>query len=457
LFVRVYEQFFGQFWLFAQLFYALLTLMTDRLVIQGLGGAKTLEGEVNISGAKNAVLKEIASAVLFEDELKISNVPDIQDVTALLEIMKKLGFTVERSGDAIVLTPTKECSSALPDKLARSFRASIVLSGPILARTGEVSFPYPGGDKIGLRPIDLFLEGFQAMGAEVFQDGDVITVRAPKKGLHGARVFFRRQTVTGTEALMMAAVLAEGKTILENAAMEPEIKHLAEFLNECGAHITGAGEHTIVIEGGTLLKAHGVVCKTPPDRIDAGTFLILGALAARNLTVNYCNPEEMKSLFQVLRYMGVPIEATESSIKIVNNTTLNNFFQSTDITTHEYPGFPTDLQAPMTVLLTQVTGESVLFETIWEDRFRYIERLKMMGADITQMDQHRILIKGPHTLTGRTLRSPDIRAGLAYVMAGIAAEGESVITDTYHIDRGYEKIESRLQKLGLDIHRLTDL
>lgn len=427
----------------------------DQFIIQGLGGAKTLEGSITVAGAKNAVLKSIAIPFLFEDTVRIENVPDISDVGFMADIVSDMGFACERNDHALSFTPGAHIISALPDEKARKFRASIVLTGPVLARTGSVSFPYPGGDKIGLRPIDLFLEGFKKMGADVYEEGDMIHISAPKGGLRGMHFFFRRQSVTGTEALLMAAVLAQGTTVLENAAMEPEICDLARYLNACGAHIIGAGTHTITIEGTPLLRANGQVYVTPPDRIEAGSFLILGALLARELTIASCRPHECKAVVSALTYAGVPIETSENSLRIVGNTMLNRFFVSpADIVTHEYPGFPTDLQAPMTVFLTQTSGESVVFETIWEDRFRYIEALRLMGADITQMDQHRVLVRGSANLKGRTLSSPDIRAGLAYMLAALVADGESVITGVHHIDRGYEHVTERLQAIGAPVERV---
>jgi UDP-N-acetylglucosamine 1-carboxyvinyltransferase len=426
----------------------------EKFVIEGLGGAKTLQGEIAVAGAKNAVLKSIAASFLFEDEVRIENVPGISDVTYMGEIVADMGCVVAHHDHTITVTPGTVLQSALPDEKARKFRASIVLTGPVLARTGAVSFPYPGGDKIGLRPIDLFLEGFKKMGADIAEEGDTIHITAPTKGLQGAEFFFRRQSVTGTEALMMAAVLAHGTTVLENAAMEPEIQDLADFLNACGAHIIGAGTHTITIKGGRLLRAKGKACVTPPDRIEAGSFLILGALTARDLRVTHCRPHDSKAVVEALEYAGVPIEVHEDSMHIVGNTMLNRFFGSPDVVTHEYPGFPTDLQAPMTVFLTQTTGESIVFETIWEDRFRYIDALRLMGADVTQMDQHRVLVRGATTLTGQPLASPDIRAGLAYMLAALVADGTSHITGVHHIDRGYEHIAQRLQALGAPVERV---
>jgi UDP-N-acetylglucosamine 1-carboxyvinyltransferase len=289
------------------------------------------------------------------------------------------------------------------------------------------------------------------MGATVTQNDDRYTIEA-KDGLKGAEIFFMFVTVTGTETLMMAAVLAAGKTTLKNAAMEPEIVELAEFLASCGAKITGAGTPTITIEGlgGELLKADGKQIRTTPDRIEAGTFLLLGSLAALELDVVDCNPAHCDMLIALLRESGVKIETSDSSISLRANGAHRTPLQ---VRTHEYPGFATDIQPPMVVYLTQTSGESTIFETIWGGRLAYTQDLVRMGADITVYNPQQATIKGPTPLHGRELESPDIRAGLAFLMAAAIAEGTSQIDNIYHIDRGYERIEDRLAPLGLNIIR----
>ena len=339
-------------------------------------------------------------------------------------------------------------SSDLDDAIARTIRASIVFAGPLLGRFGTVSFPHPGGDVIGPRPINLFIDGFKKMGCQVSLEGERYVV-STKNGLQGADFFFLFVSVTGTETLMMAATLAKGKTTLKNAAMEPEIVALAEFLNACGANIRGAGTPTIEIEGGSLLRADGKELRTVPDRIEAGTFMLLGSLAAKELEITGCEPAHCEMLVQLLRESGILIRTEEARIIVRSGGEALPL----NIRTHEYPGFATDLQPPMVVYLTQAKGESTMFETIWGGRLNYTQDLSKMGANITLWNPQQISIKGKTPLIGHDLESPDIRAGLAFLLAAAIAEGRSTIDNVYHIDRGYEHIEERLQKLGLDIKR----
>lgn len=425
--------------------------MSNTFIIKGQGGERKLHGTVKITGAKNSALKAIASSVLFGDTVTLTNIPDINDTLRMFELLSDMGGTVVKTkkGSYDISIP-QELDTTLSPDIAKRMRASIVLTGPVLARYGEVSFPHPGGCIIGARPLDLFVSGFEKMGAKVVLRDDSYVVEA-KQGLKGAELFFKVQSVTATETFMMAAVLAKGATTIKNAAMEPEIADLADFLNKCGANISGAGTPTIVIKGGKLLVGRGKPYKTLPDRIEAGSFLILGALAARELRITNCRPDHLESLIQLLRNSGVQVEIQKSTIVVRAPATL----KPVDIKTHEYPGFPTDLQAPMTVLLTQADGESIVFETIFEGRLNYTESLSTMGASITMMDPHRVLVRGKTDLKGKRLESPDLRAGLAFVIAAVVANGESVIhnVDTT-IDRGYENIEHRLRSLGVQIERL---
>lgn len=404
--------------------------MADTFIIEGLGGQKKLRGTIAVGGAKNSVLKALAATVLFEDEVPFERVPDIEDVKRMRELLESLK-----------IEPT-----VLRKDVAERMRASIVLTGPVLARYGSVSFPYPGGCVLGERPIDLFVDGYTAMGASVREEGDLFHISG---ALTGAHIAFPFVSVTATETLMMAAVLAQGETILENAAMEPEIPNLAEYLNACGAHIEGAGTSVIRITGGSLLRANGKPFMVPPDRIEAGSFVILAALAGEDVTVAQCEPMHMQALLTLLARAGVQLEVGKDHVRVTGGGP----YKSVAVRTHEYPGFPTDLQAPMTVFLSQAEGETTLLETIFDGRFRYVDDLVRMGADITVMNPHRILIRGPRTLTDKTLESPDLRAGLAYILAAVVAEGTSTIENAYVIDRGYEHIEERLQKLGINIKR----
>lgn len=434
---------------------------TTKFIIKGLGGKKTLNGKIEVSGAKNAVLPALASSILFKDKFCISNVPDIKDVENINILLERLGASIEKKqGKKYCIDTNNIKLTNLDTEISKKMRGSIVLAGPTLARFGKVSFPYPGGCVIGTRPIDAFLNGFKKMGARVKIEKDIYTVSVSKgKKLKGANVFFDRVTVTGTETLMLAGVVAEGKTILKNSAMEPEIKDIADFLNSCGAKIKGAGTSTIEITGtgGKLLSAKNKIYKTMPDRIEAGSFLILGALTGDNLEIINCNPEHIRILINILKKSGVPIKEGKNKIIIEGNGKLKNKnFKCVDIITHEYPGFPTDLQSPMVVYLTQVNGQSLVFETIFEGRLNYTNELIEMGADIIMWDPHRIMVKGPTQLKGRELSGPDLRAEFAFFISAIIAKGESVINNVRYIDRGYEQIEKRLKNIGVDIVRIKN-
>ncbi len=273
--------------------------------------------------------------------------------------------------------------------------------------------------------------------------------------MQGTELFFRVQSPTATETFIMAGVLAEGTTVLKNCALEPEIKNLADFLISCGADIKGAGTTTIEIKGGSLLRSEGSPHRVIPDRLEAGSFLILGALCAETLEIADCEPSHLESITELLKLSGVPIKVGKNNITVASNGKIkNSTFRSVNVKTHEYPGFPTDFQAPMSVFLTQVTGEALIFETIFEGRLSYAEDLVRMGADVKIWDAHRMAVKGPTPLKGRELEAPDIRAGLAYLIAAAVAKGESVINNVYYIDRGYEAIEKRLRPLGLEIERM---
>ena len=429
--------------------------MKQKFVVEGFAGKKKLNGEIKINGAKNAALPLLAASVLLNKPAEFSNVPKIEDVEKMLELLRNLGAEFNWTGErSLKIAGGKIFGNALEHDNAKRMRASILLTGPLLARFGKVSFPHPGGCVIGERPIDLFIEGFKKMGASVSEKDGLYEISAPK-GLVGTEFFFRVSSVTGTETLMMAAIGAKGKTILKNAALEPEVVCLAEFLNSRGARISGAGSSEIIIEGGCELKENGKIFPIIPDRIEAGSFLILGALAADNLKITNCQPAHLDSLIEALRFSGVAVEVGNDWLAVKNNGKITNEMRrAVNIKTREYPGFPTDLQAPMAVFLTQVTGESFIHETIFEGRLNYTADLEKMGADIKMWDSHRALVKGPTLLKGKELDGPDIRAGLAYILAAIIAEGESVINNAYFIDRGYERIEERLQKIGVKIKRV---
>ncbi len=422
----------------------------ERFVVEGLNGARVLRGSIAVRGAKNAVIKSMAASLLFADELLLDNVPHIEDLDTFGKLLQNLGASVVVEGSTCTIHTGGVNKTELDDTLARRLRASIVASGPLLARFGRVSFPHPGGDIIGPRPINFFLDGFAKMGASVRHEGEQYIVESKGK-LKGTEIFFTFISVTGTETLMMAATLAEGTTVLRNAAMEPEIVELANFLNTCGAKITGAGSPNITIVGGDLLHAKGQVMHTVPDRIEAGSFLLLGALAAEQLEITDCNPMHLEMLIELLRESGVEIDTTETTITM--RKVDSKQFHPLQVRTHEYPGFATDMQPPMVVYLTQVTGVSSMFETIWGGRLAYTQDLARMGAKINLLNPQQIKIEGPTPLVAAQLESPDIRAGLAFVMAAAIAKGMSSVGNIYHIDRGYERIEERLQKIGLNIKR----
>lgn len=425
--------------------------MNTTFKVKGLGGKRELEGSVSVKGAKNAALKVMASSLLFSDTLHMKNVPEIEDVERVGELLRALGCRVEtpiKNERALNTNDLK--SSILSPEISGRMRGSIVFTGPLLARTGEVRFPNPGGCNLGARPIDLFLEGFEALGARVSEEDGQYIVRAEDGKLMGAEFFFRVQSHTGTETMMMAATLAEGTTVLKNCALEPEVKSLADYLNTCGAQIEGAGTPTITIKGGGLLVANGVIYATIPDRIETVSFMVLGALACKSLTITDCNPEHFEIATAIMRRAGVPIKTTENSVTISAPEKLS----AVNVRTHEYPGLGTDVQPQMGLFLTQCSGESAIFETIFENRLGYLKDLERMGADVAIEDLHRAIITGPTKLQATELRAPDLRAGLTFLMAGLIAEGESTVTNGYMIDRGYEDIEGRLAGLGATIQRI---
>ena len=412
-------------------------------------GGKKLSGEIDVMGAKNSVLKAMAASVLFDGVVNITNVPLIEDVFRMRELLSDIGAEVREEKRKLSISTDKLRGDTLKKSVSERLRASIVLAGPILARQGKVFFPYPGGCVIGKRPIDVFLDGWRAMGAHIKETSEGFEIKAKK--LRGTDYFFRVVSVTGTETLIMTAALAEGKTVLRNAALEPEVSALADFLNRAGVKIRGAGTPTIEIDGtgGRLLKATEPF-RVMPDRIEAGSFLILGAVLGKGIRINHCNPEHIMALISALHDAGVEVKIGEDWVE----TKKPDRFSPVNIKTREYPGFPTDLQAPFAVLLTQAQGESIIFESIFEGRLGYVEELKRMGAKIVPCDPHRVIIAGPTELQGREIETPDLRAGLAFVIAALLAKGKSVIGNVYQIDRGYERIDERLRRLGADIERV---
>lgn len=411
-------------------------------------GQQPLRGEIRVGGAKNSALKIIPAALLSTEPLTIFNLPSIEDTKRSLEMFTSLGGTIEQTKKSTQLHIKKIKATKLDPALANKFRASIMFVAPLLARTGEAIFPHPGGCVIGAgtRPIDLFLDGFKTLGAEISVRNNMYYLKA--KRLIGQSYFFNKVSVTATESLMMAAVLAEGITTLRNCALEPEIIELATYLNSMGAKIQGAGTPTIIIRGVKKIKAGNFTIM--PDRIETGTFAILAAAARSPLMITHCRPDHIEILLTIFKQLGITFKTGKDWLKL---TAFPKELKAYDIKTHEYPGFPTDLQSPFTVLMTQAHGASLIHETIYDRRLLFTDMLTQMGANITMCDPHRVVIQGPTPLHGRSLTSPDLRAGIAMLIAGIIARGTTRIDNIYQIERGYERIEERLKNIGVKIKR----
>ena len=429
--------------------------MRESFRITGLGGEHTLTGEIPVRGAKNDTLKIMAASLLFEDTVRVTNVPEVADVTALAELLTDIGTTISRAKNdrSISLVAPEHAHTTLDEGLAKKLRASVALIGPTLARYGSVSFPHPGGCVIGARPIDLFIKAFQKMGASYTFDNHHHHLTVPSGRLHGTDLFLDIASVGVTETILMAATLAEGTTTIRNAAMEPEIQNLAHYLSACGAHIEGIGTPLLVIAGGKLLQAGKKEYAVLPDRIETGSFAILAALAGKEVRITNCNPLHIEALLSLFEKAGVSYTTDTTSITVRKPRAP---YSAVSVRTHEYPGFSTDLQAPMTVFLTQAAGESLVFETLFEGRLRYSDDLVRMGADITMFDPHRVMVRGARPLFGKDLEAPDLRAGLAYVIAATIAKGDSLIHTIEHIDRGYERVEERFHALGVMIVRVSE-
>lgn len=411
-------------------------------------GQQELSGDIPVYGAKNHALKMIPATFLSEGSVTLRNVPGIDDVAQSLELVVALGGDVERiDASTVKITAPTESAGIFPQDIASKLRASIVFLGPVLARYHTVVMPHPGGCNLGKRPIDLFIRAFELMGASITTVGEHMHFSAPQ-GLNGAHIVFPVITVTGTETVLMAACLAKGETVIENASVEPEIIELTQYLIDHGAQITGIGTHVLRIIGGGLLT--GGSARILPDRIEAGSFVMLAAAARAHIRVINCRPDHLTVPLEILRAMGLPMTITEDTIEVHPHQGL----QAHSIVTHEYPGFPTDLQAPMTVLLTQASGTSMVRETIYDGRLFYTDTLNTMGAKITLMDSYRAVVEGATELHGKLVVSPDLRAGIAMVIAGLIAKGTTTIEHINHIDRGYERIEQRLQAIHADITRI---
>lgn len=417
----------------------------QKFIIQG--GSK-IHGDIAVSGAKNHALKAFAAALLSSDTMVLDNVPEIEDIFRLSDILRKLGIRITHpSRGKYKLTAKHITTTTLPKSLVPKLRAAIVLTGPLLARCGSVTLPHPGGCAIGRRPIDIFIAGFKAMGVKHREDNGLHYFTAPH-GLHGMHFAFPTITVTGTETLLLAATLAEGTTTLVNAAREPEIVALANYLNSQGAKITGAGSSEIKIIGVKKLSAGN--CHIIPDRIEMLSFIFLALAANSRLTISQCDPKLIELPLQLLRSSGARFEVTKDRLVIKPWKRLKPIM----VSTQAYPGFPTDGQSPLTVLLTQIPGENEVIENIYADRLFFTDRLNRMGANITMHTPQHISVHGGTALRGKRVESPDLRAGIAMVIAAVIAEGTTIIDNIYQIDRGYEAIDRRLRKLGIKIRRV---
>lgn len=417
-----------------------------------INGDSPLSGTIEVNGAKNAALKVFPLALMTEEKIKISNLPEIEDVKRAEEMLIALGHSVKRNkkGEAEIRHKSKKCISLPPD-LVKKFRASIMFVGPLLATCGEAFFPHPGGCVIGAgtRPIDIFLEGFSKMGAKIEVKENAYRLTAKK--LKGAEFFFQRMSVTGTESLMTVACLAKGASILKNCAMEPEISALANFLNSIGAKIEGAGTPTIKITG--VEKLGGGEYQIIPDRIEAGSFAIMAAASnSGKVIIQNCEPLHLEALWNIFGKIGVNFKLEKDKVVILPSKKIS----AADLITHEYPGFPTDLQSPYTVLMTQAKGASLIHETIYDRRLLFTDLLTQMGASIIMADPHRVVVSGPTKLHGRKLVSPDLRAGIALVIAALIAQGKTEIENIYQIERGYEDLVGRLKGIGAEIERINN-
>lgn len=413
----------------------------DRMVIVG---GKKLAGEVRISGAKNAALPILASSLLVEGWNTFHNIPDLLDIKTIKKLLRGLGVEMEGE-ETLRINAGRITSCEASYDLVRTMRASILVLGPLLARMGEARVSLPGGCAIGARPVNLHIKALRELGAEVtLKDG---YVEAKASRLTGAEIYFDISTVTGTENILMAATLAEGTTILKNAAREPEIVNLAEALNAMGARISGAGTDVIAIEG--VERLHPAEARVIPDRIEAGTFLIAAGITGGDVRVTGCVPSHLEALTVKLRDAGMIIDAAEDAIRAKRGGAV----RSVDVKTLPYPGFPTDLQAQIMALMAIAGGLSVITETVFENRFMHVSEMVRMGADIVIQGKSAI-IRGVPQLHGAPVMATDLRASASLILAGLAAEGTTVLSRVYHIDRGYQQIEKKFSALGADIRRV---
>jgi UDP-N-acetylglucosamine 1-carboxyvinyltransferase len=417
----------------------------DKFRIQG---GRPLEGEIAISGAKNSALPALAACLLTEEPVKLNRIPPVRDIGTMQKLLEYAGAQVETKGGMVTVCAKKLARPEAPYDLVKTMRASSLVLGPLVARTGRARVSMPGGCAIGARPINLHVSALEQLGAKITQSHGYVKAEA-RSGLKGAVVQFDRITVTGTEDVLMAAVLAEGRTTIQNAAREPEVQDLAELLSKMGARIEGAGTSTIQVEG--VSKLHGTEHTIIADRIEAGTFLIAGAMTRGDLVISNCVPEHLDALVAKLRQAGAEVSSVRPDALRVRAA---KRLEAADITTEEYPGFATDLQAQYMAMMTLASGISFITETIFENRFMHALELVRMGANI-RLEGRQAIVAGVEELTSAEVIASDLRASASLVLAGLVGHGETVIDRVYHIDRGYEKIEEKLARAGARIERVN--
>lgn len=425
----------------------------DKFVVRG---GNPLLGTIRVSGAKNSALPCMAAAILTEDEVILENIPQVRDIETERKLLASMGAEVEL-GYGRAQHRTRIKCGVLSDPVAKyeivkTMRASSLVLGPLVARTGLARVAMPGGCAIGGRPIDLHIKGLEAMGATITQEHGYLEARTDR--LKGAHIVFDKITVTGTEDLLMAATLAEGETVFENCAREPEVTDLAALLVAMGAQIEGAGTSTIRVRG--VSRLHGARHRINPDRIEAGTFLIAGAITGGDLNVDGCNPSHLGSLIAKLEQTGVRLDVGQDCIRVRSGSRDGTSLRATDISTEEYPGFPTDMQAQYMALATQAEGTTTVTENIFENRFMHVQELKRMGANIT-VNGRTATIRGKAELQSAAVMCSDLRASASLVLAALVADGESILDRVYHLDRGYERFEEKLRGVGAQIRRMGDL
>lgn len=413
-----------------------------------INGGKSLTGEITISGAKNSAVALVPASILSSGIVKIDNIPNVSDIDALSETLTFLGAKVTRDNNIIEIDPTDIVNKEIPEQLSNKLRASYYFMGALLGKFKFVEMYFPGGCSIGARPIDQTLKAFKLLGADIIEKDNKYTIKATK--LIGNHIYLDMPSVGATINTLLAAVLAEGTTILENSAKEPEVVNVATFLNNMGARIYGAGTSEIKIDG--VNKLQGCFSEVIPDRIEAGTYTILGALVGKELKISNIIPDHIESLLSKLKEMGIPIIVNDDSLIISSVSNL----KPVEIKTLGYPGFPTDLQQPLTTLLTQCSGKSILEETIYENRFKNVAYLNNMGANIEQINEHIIHINGSTKLFGTSVVATDLRAGACMLLAGLKADGITKISNVEHILRGYENLVSKLKNVGASIELIDE-